>query len=78
MKTFDDYGPTTDHPHDPRNSPDEAGELYESTRTALENALHFVNKAIRVLDKERYPDCVVTQAIDDAIAELRGVAWNGA
>jgi hypothetical protein len=73
---FDDYGPATDHPHDPRNSQSEEDELLESTLTALENALHFVNKAIKVLNKEHYPDIEVTMAMDAAIAELGGVVPN--
>ena len=73
IKTFDDYGQKTDHPHDPRNSLDDAGEHYESTLAALEAAKGFVEKAIRVLERERYPDIVVTVAMDDAILALGGV-----
>lgn len=71
---LNDYGPPTDHPHDPRNSLDEADELYENTLTALETAQEFIAKAIRVLNRERYPDLVVTLAMDDAIVELGGIA----
>ena len=72
---MDDYGPPTDHPHDPRNGPTtDMEEWYEATSVALDNALHFICKARRVLDKERYPDAVVLLAMDDAIVELGGVA----
>lgn len=71
---LDDLGQRTEHPHDPRNGLTDREELVESTKTALENALHFVNKALRVLAKEGYPDVVVTLAMDDAIVELGGVA----
>jgi hypothetical protein len=74
MQKFDDYGPTTDHPHDPRNAPDDMEELCESTLTALETARGFIDKAIRVLNREKYPDIIVTLAMDDAIVELGGVA----
>lgn len=69
---MNDYGPTTNHPHDPRNGLSDEDELFETTLTALETARDFINKAIRVLNKEKYPDIVVTMAIDDAIYELVG------
>jgi hypothetical protein len=71
MKTFDDYGPPTDHPHDPRNTLEE--EWYECTKACLESAQDYIRKALRVLEAQRYPDIVVTTAMDDAIIELGGI-----
>lgn len=70
---MDDYGPKTDHPHDPRNSLTDSEEWYENTKAELESARDYITKALRVLEHERYPDVVVLQAIDDAIIELGGV-----
>jgi DnaJ-domain-containing protein 1 len=72
MKTFDDYGPKTDHPLDPRNDATDAEQWYENTKASLESAQDYIRKALRVLEAERYPDIVVTTAMDDAIVELGG------
>jgi DnaJ-domain-containing protein 1 len=73
MKHFSDYGPPTDSPMDPRNAPTDAEEWYENTKACLESAQDYIRKALRVLEAERYPDIVVTTAMDDAIIELGGI-----
>ena len=73
---MDDYGPPTNHPHDPRNgSTDEYDEWFDATYAALESAQRYINKAIREMDSGSDRDeLVVNLAIDDAIVELGGVA----
>jgi len=73
VNTIDDYGPPTDHPNDPRNSMTEEEEWCENTRYALETARSFINKALRVLERERYPDIDVVCLAMAAATELGGL-----
>ena len=73
--TFDDYGPPTDHPNDPRNGQTDDEEWSLATLEALESAERYIQKAKREIEARGETDMlIVTLAMDDAIVELGGIA----
>jgi hypothetical protein len=72
MKKLDDYGPTTDHPLDPRNAPDDDEEAFNASLDLLEMASGHIKNAIKALRRDGYWSPTVDGHVQDAVTDLGG------